>query len=197
MKPYQLALFASGNGTNAEAIIRYFHDHPAIAVRAVLTNNPQAFVLQRAHNLRVAAQVFTRQQFLEPDFAQGLLKDGVTHIVLAGFLWLIPPALLNAFPHRILNIHPALLPKYGGKGMYGMRVHEAVKKSGDSHTGITIHEVNEQYDEGKIIFQAQCPVSPGDQPEAIARHVHDLEHRYYPQVIEQWVQNLPPPPPRG
>lgn len=194
MKPYQLAIFASGSGTNAEAIIRYFQEHPTVAVRAIFSNNPEAFALRRAETFQLEARVFNRQQFLEPAFGEHLAAEGFTHLVLAGFLWLLPPTLLRVFPHHIVNIHPSLLPKFGGQGMYGMRVHEAVRKSGDSQTGITIHEVNEQYDAGKILFQARCAVLPGDQPEDIARRVHTLEHRYYPRVIEQWVLQVPVTP---
>jgi phosphoribosylglycinamide formyltransferase-1 len=188
MNTFRIAIFASGNGTNAEAIINYFKSHRAIKVVLLLSNNEQAFALQRAKNLNVAAKTFTRQQFRESDEVINWLREfEVSHIVLAGFLWLIPKNLIERFPRRIINIHPALLPKFGGKGMYGLKVHEAVKASGDLQTGITIHEVNDQYDEGKILFQAACEVSPGHFPEDIANQVHELEHLHYPRVIENWI----------
>lgn len=188
---FRLAIFASGSGTNAEAIINYFCSHPSIRVQMVLTNNPVAFVLQRAKSHGVAARVFNKTEFRDPRFANDLVAEGITHLVLAGFLWLIPSYLVQAYPHRIINIHPALLPKFGGKGMYGMRVHEAVYRAGESETGITIHDVNERYDEGRILFQARCTVTPQDTPERIAQQVQLLEHRYFPSAIEQWVLGQP------
>jgi phosphoribosylglycinamide formyltransferase 1 len=192
MKRFRIAIFASGNGTNAEAIIAYFKKHPTIEVTMLLSNNPQAFALQRAKNLSIEARSFTRGQFRESDeVIQWLMESQITHIVLAGFLWLIPKNLVEVFPGKIINIHPALLPKFGGKGMYGSKVHEAVKLSGDLQTGITIHEVNDQYDEGRILFQATCKVSEFDSPGEIANKVHELEHAHYPQVIEDWILNSP------
>jgi phosphoribosylglycinamide formyltransferase-1 len=187
MKPHRLAIFASGNGTNAEAIIRHFQNHPSVVVQQVLSNNPQAYVLQRAKNHQIATRVFTRTEFRDPIFAQELVGSGITHLVLAGFLWLVPSFLVQAFSHRILNIHPALLPKFGGKGMYGMHVHEAVRHAGETETGITIHEVNEKYDEGAVLFQARCPVAPTDTAEQIAAKVHALEYLHFPIIIEQWA----------
>lgn len=157
----------------------------------VLSNKPDAFVLERAKNHGIRTYIFNRQQFYETDLISGLLeKNGVTFIVLAGFLWLVPDAILNAYPRRILNIHPALLPKYGGKGMYGMKVHEAVLRSGDPESGITIHYVDEHYDEGSIVFQAKCPVLPGDTPETLASRIHELEYRHYPEIIEKTIRSL-------
>lgn len=182
----RLALFASGSGSNAEAIMRRFAHHPDIEVIMLLSNNANAFALQRALNFNVATRVFSRQEFQNGTVLQWLREAGATHLILAGFLWLIPDNLLTAFRDRIVNIHPALLPKYGGKGMYGARVHEAVKASGDGVTGITIHLVNEHYDEGRILFQASCALTPHDTPESIAEKVHALEHQHYPAVIEQW-----------
>jgi phosphoribosylglycinamide formyltransferase-1 len=185
--PARLALLASGNGTNAEAIMRYFKQHPDIRVAMVLTNNPNAFVLERARKFNVPTRVFTREQFRGPDVLGWLRDENITHLVLAGFLWLVPTPLINAFPERILNIHPALLPRHGGKGMYGDRVHEAVKAAGENETGITIHLVNERFDEGKIIFQASCAVDPSDTPQTIAGKVHQLEYQHFAPVIERWV----------
>lgn len=187
-KKFRLAIFASGNGTNAEEIMRYFQDHPAIEVAVLLSNNPQAFVLERAKKFNVETFVFSRRQFRESDDVLKLLKQkSVTHMVLAGFMWLVPSYLIEAFPHRIINIHPALLPKFGGKGMYGMHVHEAVRTTGEKETGITIHEVNEKYDEGEILFQARCPVLPTDSAEQIAEKVHALEYAHFPRTIERWL----------
>ena len=188
MEKSRIAILASGNGTNAEAIIRYFQNHPRIEVGLVLSNNPKAFVLDRAKNLSVPAVTFTREDFKsETQFLPILRERQISHIVLAGFLWLIPEYLIHAFPDKIINIHPALLPKYGGKGMYGMKVHEAVKSAADKETGITIHLVNAHYDEGKILFQASCPVEETHSPGQIAECVHKLEHEHYPLVIERWI----------
>lgn len=187
-KPYRLALFASGSGTNAEEIMKHFADHPAAEVCLLLSNNADAFALQRAKKFDVPTFVFNRVQFRESDVVlEQLKKNRITHLVLAGFLWLVPENLVRNFPHRILNIHPALLPKFGGKGMYGMKVHEAVKAAGETETGITIHEVNEKYDEGKIIFQARCALTPSDTPESIAQKIHQLEYEHFPNVIERWM----------
>lgn len=186
--PARLAVFLSGNGSNAEAIFYYYKNHPSIQVVLVLSNNPAAFGLQRASKFNIPSRVFTRQQFRESDEVIQWLKEAeVTHIVLAGFLWLIPANLIHAYPNRIINIHPALLPKYGGKGMYVAKVHEKVKAAGETETGITIHEVDERYDEGRILFQGKCPIHPTYSPEQIAEQVQRLEHAHYPRVIERWV----------
>lgn len=179
---------ASGNGTNAEAIMKHFENHPRIRVAMLLSNNPEARALQRAKQFHVPTRVFNREQFLNgTEVVRWLIDSGVTHVVLAGFLWLVPKSLIEAYPEKILNIHPALLPLHGGKGMYGERVHEAVKAAGDSKTGISIHLVNEQFDKGKIVFQAECPVDSFDTPRTIAAKVHQLEYQYFPAVIESWV----------
>lgn len=182
----RLALFASGNGSNAEAIMRYFSHHAEVAVVLLLSNNPVAFALERAKRFHVDTRIFTREEFRDGTVLHELQAAGVTHVVLAGFLWLVPADLLSAYHNRVVNIHPALLPKYGGKGMYGAKVHEAVKSAGDSVTGITIHLVNEHYDEGRILIQATCPVGPDDTPETIASKVHALEHQHFPPTIEKW-----------
>jgi phosphoribosylglycinamide formyltransferase-1 len=182
----RIAIFASGTGTNAEAIMNYFRHHPFIEVAALLSNNPNALALTRAASFHVPTLVFSRPQFnaVEP-VLQWLREHGITHVVLAGFLWLMPAALIRAFP--MINLHPALLPKFSGKGMYGMNVHEAVRQSGEIETGITIHLVDEHYDEGKVMFQASCPVDPADTPGTIAEKVHRLEYENYPVVIERWI----------
>jgi phosphoribosylglycinamide formyltransferase 1 len=187
-KKHRLAIFASGNGTNAEEIMRYFKGHPSIEVALVLSNKADAQVLERAKKFDISSIVFTKSQFRESDeVVDQLKKAGVSHVVLAGFLWLIPSNLVKAYPNKIVNIHPALLPKHGGKGMYGMKVHEAVKANGDTQTGITIHLVNDQYDDGEIIAQKSLPIDAADTPEDIARKVHQLEYKFYPEVIEWWV----------
>ncbi len=188
MSQFNLAVFASGSGTNAERIVRYFEGHPAIRVSAIYSNNPNAFVLVRARDLGVPTVVFDRTQYRdETTLPTSLQHHGVTHIVLAGFLWLIPAYLIRQFPERIINIHPALLPKYGGKGMYGSKVHEAVRASGDLQTGITIHLVNEHFDEGRVLFQHACDIGAHFTPEEIAHCVHELEYAHYPRVIEEWI----------
>ena len=182
----RIAIFASGSGTNAERIVSYFRKHPSIEVGLILSNRHDAFVLERARELGIPSAVFGRQQLYETDFVLNILKENnITFIVLAGFLWLVPQNLLTAYSGRILNIHPALLPNYGGKGMYGMKVHEAVISSGDKESGITIHNVNERYDAGDIVFQARCPVLPADTPESLASRIHALEYEHYPKIIEQ------------
>jgi phosphoribosylglycinamide formyltransferase-1 len=188
MSKFRICIFASGSGTNAEAIIKYFQHHPSIEIELVLTNNPAAAVLEKAKKASVKSRVFNKSQFSESDeIVQLLQAHGITHLVLAGFLLLIPKNLVATYPNKIVNIHPALLPKFGGKGMYGLKVHEAVKASGEKETGITIHEVNENYDEGKILFQASCEVLPSDTPQQIAEKVQALEHENYPRVVEKWI----------
>ncbi len=187
-KPFRIAIFASGNGSNAEAIMNYFSLHAQIQIAIVLSNNENAYALERAKKFNVPTKVFDRSQFQENSEVLNWLKEfDVTHLVLAGFLWLLPKRLIQAFPNKIINIHPSLLPKFGGKGMYGMNVHEAVKAANEKETGITIHEVNAKYDEGKIIVQASCPIKVGDTVDAILAKVNALEHEYYPRTIEQWI----------
>jgi phosphoribosylglycinamide formyltransferase-1 len=190
MSNYRVALFASGSGTNAEAIMTHFKNHTAIAVVGVLTNNPQAYVLTRAVRFNVPTFVFNRQQLHETgEVLAWLNQHRVTHVVLAGFLWLVPASIIQHYSQRIINIHPALLPAFGGKGMYGMRVHEAVKAAGAAETGITIHLVNDRYDEGKILLQARTQLTGSETPEQIAQKVHALEYLHYPDVIEKWIRN--------
>jgi phosphoribosylglycinamide formyltransferase 1 len=186
-QPFRIAIFASGSGTNAEKIVTYFKDHPSICVASILTNNPNAGVLERARRLNIPAKVVTKEAYLSTDILSWLQEKKITHIVLAGFLWLIPEHLLKAFPDKMINIHPALLPKFGGKGMYGMKVHEMIRQLNEIETGITIHLVNENYDEGKILYQGKCPVDIGDTPRQIADKVHQLEYECYPRIIEDWI----------
>ncbi len=188
---FNIVLFASGNGSNAQRICEFFYDHNQIKVTAIYSNRKDAFVLTRAKNLNIPAYVFDRSTFYETNvILNKLLEDKTDLIVLAGFLWMIPVSILKNFRNRIINIHPALLPKYGGKGMYGAHVHEAVIRSGDKTSGITIHYVNEKYDEGKIIFQAKCEVKPDDTPDTLAARIHLLEHQHYPEIIEKIANEL-------
>ena len=184
---FRIAIFASGSGTNAEAIIKYFKDHPLIKIELVLTNNPKALVLERAKKFNVPAKVFSREEFASDEVVRWLREYGVTHIVLAGFLWLIPASLLKSYPHQIINIHPALLPKFGGKGMYGMKIHELIRSLNETETGITIHLINDKYDEGPILFQGRCEVASTDTPKDIANKVHQMEYANYSPVIERWI----------
>jgi phosphoribosylglycinamide formyltransferase-1 len=180
-----IVLFASGNGTNAENIIRYFQQSDVIHITEILTNNPKAGVIERAKKLNVPVRVFTRADFDSPQILIHHLGEQQTDlIVLAGFLWKIPTALIRQFSGKMINLHPALLPEFGGKGMYGLRVHEAVIAAEKKKSGITIHFVNENYDEGKIIFQAKTEVTREDTPESLAEKIHQLEYKYFPQVIE-------------
>lgn len=183
-----IAIFASGSGTNAEKIMDYFRDHTHARVCLLLSNKKDAYALTRAEKFDVPWYVFSREEFYESDIVIDMLRaNKIDLIVLAGFLWLVPVELIRAFPGKIINIHPALLPKYGGKGMYGMRVHEAVINSGDKESGITIHYVNENYDKGKIIFQGKCRITPEDNPESLAAKIHQLEYKYFPKVIEDLI----------
>ena len=189
----QIAVFASGAGSNAQKIIEHFNDAgSAVAkVSLVVCNKPGAGVLQVAANAGVATLLIEREPFLRGDgYVPQLQAAGIHFIVLAGFLWKIPLSLIDAYPRRIVNIHPALLPKWGGKGMYGAFVHQAVIGGAEPESGITIHFVDEHYDHGDTIFQARCPVTPGDTPESLAQKIHVLEHRYYPEVIERVVREL-------
>ncbi|MBE0649210.1 MAG: phosphoribosylglycinamide formyltransferase [Bacteroidales bacterium] len=186
-----IVIFASGSGTNAENIIRYFNEKKTASIKCVMTNNPTAGVIERAKNLKVPVVIFDREAIKNP---AKLLADLNTletdFIVLAGFLWKIPEELIHAFPNKIINIHPALLPKYGGKGMYGMHVHEAVIENKEPKSGITIHYINEKYDEGAIIFQAETEVRKSDTPESLAERIHKLEYEYFPQVVEKILLDI-------
>ena len=187
----QIAIFASGAGSNAEKIIHYFKHHSFIHVGLVVCNKLGAGVISIAKGNDVPVLLIEKESFFNGDhYIIELKEQGVDFIILAGFLWKIPAALVEAFPQRILNIHPALLPAYGGKGMYGNFVHEAVIKKGETKTGITIHVVDELYDNGRIIFTASCAVMPNDTPETLAQRIHILEHEYYPKVIEEYIINF-------
>ncbi len=186
----RLAIFVSGNGTNCENIIRTFKDDREVNVSLVVSNKADAFALQRAEKYGVPTKVLTKQEFNDEQTIMPLLRENqIDYIILAGFLLLIPAFLIKQFDHRIINIHPALLPKFGGKGMYGHHVHEAVKAAGETETGITIHYVNETYDSGDIIAQFKTAVSPEDTPETIAGKVHELEKKYFPEVIRESLRS--------
>lgn len=187
-----IAIFASGAGTNAENIISYFSNKNAARVSLILSNKREAFVLKRAAAHNIKSIFFDRNEFYNTEnILQCLKKERVDFIVLAGFLWLVPDNILNFYKGRIINIHPALLPLYGGKGMYGDRVHEAVIANREKESGITIHYVNEIYDSGDTIFQARCKVDPDDTPDTLARKVHALEYKFFPGVIEDLITKLP------
>ncbi|WP_075350410.1 phosphoribosylglycinamide formyltransferase [Algoriphagus marinus] len=179
-----LAILASGSGSNAEKIMEYFKNSEKAKIALVASNKADAFVLERAKKFEVPTFTFSKKELEEGFLLKKLQAEKIDWVILAGFLLKIPAELIRAFPDQMVNIHPALLPKYGGKGMYGAHVHEAVKAAGDTETGVTIHLVNEHYDEGKIIFQAATSVEESDSPEDIASKVHALEHRYFPEVIE-------------
>lgn len=184
----RLFILASGSGSNAEAIVRHFHGSETVEVVGIGTNNPQAGVIERAKNLGIPCHTFDRSFFKdEAGLVKQLLDEKIDLLVLAGFLWLVPEHIIRAFPDRILNIHPALLPDFGGKGFYGNRVHEAVLAERRTMSGITIHLVNEHFDEGASVFQAACHVDKQDTVESLARKVHALEHRFYPVVIEKFL----------
>ena len=195
MQPYNIlflmkhiVIFASGSGTNAQRIIEYFNDRDDAQVVLVLSNKPTAQVLQRAGKLKVSAFSFNRTAFYESDQVLNLLEQNRPDlIVLAGFLWLMPKKIIATFSGKILNIHPALLPAYGGKGMYGSHVHEAVVAAGEKESGITIHEVTEEYDKGSILFQAKTQLTPNETPESLAAKIHELEYKHFPQVIETFL----------
>lgn len=186
----RLAVFASGSGSNAQKIIEYFQVHDSIRVVVVVTNNPEAGVIAIAERYGIPVLIVSRNDFRREDCMLYMLTShGIDYIVLAGFLWLLPPFLVKHFPNKILNIHPSLLPAYGGKGMYGHFVHEAVFNAGEKESGCTIHVVNEAYDDGQILFQAVCPITPDMSATEIAQAVLKLEHIYYAAVIENHITN--------
>lgn len=184
----KIAIFCSGSGSNAQKIIEYFEAREDINVSLMIANKADAFALERAKNKNIPAVHVPKSEFNNPDTLLALLKSHqIDYIILAGFLLLIPPFLVKAYPDKILNIHPALLPKYGGKGMYGHFVHEAVVANKEKESGLTIHLVNENYDEGAILFQAKCDVSPSDDAGTVAKNVLSLEHLYFSKVIDQFI----------
>jgi len=187
----RIAIFASGNGTNAQNIIEHFSAYSNVEISLILSDNEKAFVLERAKKLKISSYVFSKNDLTQTkSVLQKLKEHNINFIVLAGFLLMIPENILNAYPNKIVNIHPALLPKYGGKGMYGNRVHKTVIESGDKESGISIHYVNKEYDEGQIIFQAKCQVSKNENHEILAKKIHQLEYEHYPKVIEELIKKL-------
>lgn len=187
----KIAILASGSGSNAENIANYFNGSNYAEVSFIIANNPEAYVIERAKRLGIECAVVTKAQFMEADEIIAMLQErSIDFVVLAGFLLLVPSKLIQAYPGRIVNIHPALLPKHGGKGMYGDRVHKAVVESGDTESGITIHLIDEQYDKGTTFFQAKCPVLPTDTPDDVAAKVHALEYEHFPHVIEEILHTL-------
>ncbi|MFA8301255.1 MAG: phosphoribosylglycinamide formyltransferase [Hyphomicrobiales bacterium] len=185
-----IVIFASGNGSNAENIIKHFDSNSKINVQAVFCNKTNAGVIQRAAKHKVSTIVFSKEELNSPSFISKLNQYNPDLIVLAGFLLLVPKSILQAYPNKIINIHPALLPKYGGKGMYGMNVHKAILDNKETESGISIHYVNECFDEGKIIFQAKCKVESDDNIESIAKKIHELEHKHYPNIINQVINDV-------
>lgn len=185
----RIVILASGSGSNAENISIYFKRHESIKVVYILTNNKKAKVLDRAKQLKIKSCVFNRNNFNDESKLVEFLKKEADFVILAGFLWKIPEHIIHAFPNKIINIHPALLPKYGGKGMYGMNIHKAVVENKEEQTGITIHYVNENYDEGAIIFQATTTVTKFDSPEDVAQKIHELEFKYFPKTIEEVIKS--------
>ncbi|MCE5321180.1 MAG: phosphoribosylglycinamide formyltransferase [Bacteroidales bacterium] len=189
MYQIKIAIFASGSGTNAENIVDFFKMDSHIKVSLILSNKNSAYVLERARKLGVKSVVFTAEQLSNSTFVDSILaEEKIDAIILSGFLLKVPDRIIAKYPGRIINIHPALLPKFGGKGMYGMKVHKAVIESGDTESGITIHLVDEFYDNGTILFQSTCNVEPGDTPESLAEKIHKLEYRYFPEVIGKYLQ---------
>ena len=187
----KIAVFASGSGTNAEKLFEKFQHHPEVRVALLLTNNPRAGSIARAEKFGIPVEVFSKDTLENTDqIVSSLEQKEINLIVLAGFMIKIPEHLIHAFPDRIINIHPALLPAYGGAGMYGRYVHEAVVAAGEAQTGISIHYVNEHYDEGRIILQVSCSIAPTDSPTDVAAKVQQLEHQYYPEVVEEIALTL-------
>lgn len=189
-KSINLVIFASGNGSNAERLIQYFKDDPSVKIKAVVCNNKDAFVLERAKRNHIPGFLIDKHKFHDPGFIEQLKAWQTDWIILAGFLWLIPETLIRQYQQRIVNIHPALLPKFGGKGMYGMNVHKAVIDAKEKISGISIHFVDKEYDNGSVLFQAECNVDVDDTPESLAKKIHELEYVYFPEVVDRLICTL-------
>ena len=181
----RLSIFVSGNGTNLQRIAEYFANNPEVEIVNVVCNNPEAYAIERAKSLGLPVKMITKKEFNSPEFSQEMADLKLDLIVLAGFLWKIPEHLIQVYPKKIVNIHPALLPKYGGKGFYGEHVHEAVVAAKEAQSGITIHYVNELYDSGEIILQARVALDEKETPDSLAAKIHHLEQAYFPVAIEQ------------
>ncbi|MBO7142318.1 MAG: phosphoribosylglycinamide formyltransferase [Bacteroidales bacterium] len=185
---WNVTIFASGSGSNAENIFNYFKDSKLVRIGLVITDNPKAFVIERCRRHSVPCLVLSKRLIDDADFMLGVLRDFRTNfVVLAGYIKLVPDYIVSAFDQRIVNIHPSLLPKHGGKGMYGSRVHQSVLDCGDKESGITIHFIDNDYDRGSVIFQAKCPVLPDDTADSLAQRVHALEYEHYPRIIEDTI----------
>lgn len=186
-----IAIFGSGNGSNAQHISEYFANNNKVNISTFIANKKDAYIIERAQKLGISCRIFNRNDFYYTNNVVDYLKEmEIDIIVLAGFLWLIPENILQAYPQRIINIHPALLPLYGGKGMYGMNVHQAVIDNKEVESGITIHFVNDKYDEGTTIFQAKCNITPKDTAETLAQKIHLLEYEHFPKTIENVINNI-------
>ena len=186
----RLSIFVSGNGTNLQRIAEYFANNPEVEIANVVCNNPKAYSIERAKNLGIPLKMITKEEFKNETFTKELQDLGIDLIVLAGFLWKVPEGLIKAFPNKIVNIHPALLPKYGGKGFYGEHVHEAVVSAKEAQSGITVHYVNELYDSGEIILQARVSLDEKETPDSLAAKIHQLEQAYFPIAIEQVLKAI-------
>ena len=186
----RISIFVSGNGTNLQRIAEYFKDNHDVEIVNVVCNNPKAYAIERAKNLGIPLRMITKKEFNSQEFTEEMKALNLDLIVLAGFLWKIPSSLIQAHPRKIINIHPALLPKYGGKGFYGEHVHEAVVAAKEAHSGITVHYVDEVYDNGEIILQAHTKLDPNETPDTLAAKIHKLEQAYFPVVIETIINNL-------
>ena len=189
-QPIKIAIFASGTGSNAQKIINHFKESTKVTIALIVCNNPKAGVLNIALNENIPVLVIEKNKFMETGYVDEIKNYGISLIILAGFLWKLPTCLVHAFQNKIINIHPALLPAFGGKGMYGSAVHSAVIAAKEKESGISIHYVDEKYDHGKIIFQAKCSVDENETPESLALKIHQLEHKYYPQIIEKVVSEI-------
>ncbi|NBU80427.1 MAG: phosphoribosylglycinamide formyltransferase [Flavobacteriaceae bacterium] len=184
----KILLFASGTGSNVENIIQYFKNKPDVIIAGVFSNNPNAIVLDKAKKHNVPTFIFNREQLSDGFVLHKIAEHKTDLIVLAGFLWKMPEEIVKAYSNKIINIHPALLPKYGGKGMFGMKVHQTVLANKEKETGITIHYVNEHYDEGKFIFQQKVAIEDCKTPEEVANKIHKLEHKHFPEIIERLLE---------
>jgi phosphoribosylglycinamide formyltransferase-1 len=184
----KIIVFASGSGTNAENIIQYFNNKEIAKVVSVFTNNPSAKVIDRAKKYQIPTEIFSKEELFDKKVLQKIQEIDPDLIVLAGFLWKFPEHIIEQYPHKIINIHPALLPNYGGKGMYGIHIHRAIVNNKEKETGISIHYVNEHYDEGGIIFQKNVALTENDTPETVAEKIHELEQQYFPEIIHQLLK---------
>lgn len=183
----KVAVFASGNGSNAINLFKYFRNHPYIHFDIIYCNNPNAGIIAKSKESDITCRIFTKAEWLSGSITSELISNKTDFIVLAGFIWLVPSDLVSSFPAKIINIHPALLPNYGGKGMYGMAVHQKIIANNEHESGITIHLVNEEYDKGNTLFQAKTKIEDKETPESLAAKIHELEYKYFPEVVEKYI----------